>query len=277
MRRVAKVGDILDEGAVAVEEDRAPAAHSRSACSRKADHERTVLRQGPRVEQHAPATHPRDRGARPSGDGARVRPLRATGIERHQRRRQGRTGERAAADRGLARLERRTELGGHRPRQPRRPMLQLRSVSVSMRRTGTARDGASGVVVKARVASRAASVSLSARSARASGILPAGATRSRPPDDASGLRAAEELVAAEEHEARAGRESIHDSGLGGRVPTAPGRPAGRCPHRRCRGRRFSAASAASSDGSADATNPRCSKLDRWTLRTAPVDWSSAAR
>ena len=113
--------------------------------------------------------------------------------------------------------------------------------------------------------------------ARASGFSRQRATSVAPPHEAAGLRPAQQLVAAEEHEARAGRERVGHPRLGRQAPGREVRQQAAAHVDTGRGRPPPPASAASAAGSGDATNPRCSKFERWTVRIAADAGSSAAR
>ena len=117
--------------------------------------------------------------------------------------------------------------------------------SVSIRSTGTSRRAISSSSYSASVASSAASVILSARSARARGLLPAGGDQLALPDEAARLRPSQQLVAAEEHQVGARRDGIAHPRLARESPRRRGRAAVRSRHRAGRAVRVRAPGVAS--------------------------------
>ena len=119
----------------------------------------------------------------------------------------------SAARRAAARRRRR---GRPSPRPRRRSLPRAGSArariasagSASMRSTGTSRRARSGSRYSASVPSSAASVSLSARSARCSGMAAEPLDEIGAADDDPALRAAEQLVAGEADEVGAGNERV---------------------------------------------------------------------
>ena len=106
LRWTVEVGHILDQGAIPVEEDGAPLAHSRSASwSARATAGKassSSVRGSSRRRSPADAGDDR-RVAHSEPQREAIRPQR-TGVERDERRRQRRARKGATADRGFARL-----------------------------------------------------------------------------------------------------------------------------------------------------------------------------
>ena len=75
--RVGEIAGVLDDGAVAVEKDRAPVTHSRKASRQSGGHRgEALLGEGARIEQHAVPRHAGDdrRIAQPEPEGQTVGP-----------------------------------------------------------------------------------------------------------------------------------------------------------------------------------------------------------
>ena len=237
---VPEIVDVLDQGAVAIEEDRRPAGslperlrqgaadlggrRPRAACAGRAAR---GLRPPERRRTGSPRRSRSASPSAPSGPGSRLTRVvgsTAPGNEPPP------TADSPAWTDGVA--ARRGHSAASRSARAARSVAS----SVSMRSTGISRTALSVSSYSASVASRAASVSLSARMARASGFSPAARDQRTAPHEAAGLRATEQLVAAEEHEAGAGGRARRPPAARSRGPTGSGPPAGRCPRRTGRGR-----------------------------------------
>ena len=120
----------------------------------------------------------------------------------------------------------------------RRPSVSILSVGISRRAVSGSRYSAS-------VASSAASVNLSARTARASGSLLQAAIAAAFPSDDPGLRPAEQLVAARDDDVHAARHRVAQRRLAAQSPGGRDRAAARSPGRRGSPRRDARASCAS--------------------------------
>ena len=163
---------------------------------------------GPQVEDA-----PRPSSMRPTTGGA---PAGAAPAARPARRPDARRRTTAASGPAASRRRRSPRCRRHarrRGRPPRRSPSARASRSAtrrarSWRHTGISRARRRPARYSPSVAATAASITLSGRIARASGSLRSRATRSARPTTNPGLRAADQLVAAERHEVGAGGEAL---------------------------------------------------------------------